>query len=391
MDRGVIRGVEIAGSEWIPQRARAVRRRSVALALVAALGTLAAGFGSACREMPAKGGTSASDGLVYIRTVGGSTDVMRLRISDGAVRAVTANREREERWPYWSDGARRLVFQVGDPDQPRGSNLVLWDPETDSETKLPTAPGRSERWPGWSPDGRSLVYAFLGGQPESGVALMDLRARKTAVIARSGSGSRNLFLRPNFSPDGRLLVAQRRIPGRGADLWILSPAERPRRLVIDPDWHDTKAWFTRDGSRIVYSRRPAAGGNFDVLSVAVGGGDQQTILGSEASEHSARPSPTRDEIVLVSDRDGSSDIFLAGLDGGSLRNLGRTPDRNEMTPRWSPDGERIVATAVPAAVADFGTMNAAAVEHARLVVFDRDGNELLDTPGAMADWMPPWQ
>jgi Tol biopolymer transport system component len=219
---------------------------------------------------------------------------------------------------------------------------------------------------------------------------MDLRARKTAVIARSGSGSRNLFLRPNFSPDGRLLVAQRRIPGRGADLWILSPAERPRRLVIDPDWHDTKAWFTRDGSRIVYSRRPAAGGNFDVLSVAVGGGDQQTILGSEASEHSARPSPTRDEIVLVSDRDGSADAFLADLDGGSLRNLWTNPGRNELAPRWSPDGERIVATSVPVEVGDFGSIGISAFEHAHIVVLDREGRLLLDTPGLMADWMPPW-
>jgi Tol biopolymer transport system component len=327
---------------------------------------------------------------VFIRIVDGRPDVMRARISDGAVRAVTTTPDRTERWPYWSNGARRLVYQIGDSDEPGGSDLVLWDPKTASETKLVTTPQRSERWASWSPDGRWLAYAFLGGRPMSGIAGVDWRRRETTVIARAGR--RDFFLRPNFSRDGRLIVAQRRIPGHASsNLWILSSAAAPRRLTVDPDWNDTKAWFTRDGSRIVYTRRPEAGGHFDVISIALTGEDRNAIAASEANEHSAQASPTRDEVALVSDRDGSSDIFLADLDGGSLHNLLRTPYRNELAPRWSPDGERLVVTTVPGHVANFGSMNAAALQRARLVVLDRQGNELLDTPGAMADWMPPWR
>jgi Tol biopolymer transport system component len=305
------------------------------------------------------------------------------------VRAVTATPDRAERWPYWSDRSRRVVFQVGDPNETHSSDLVLWDPETEGETKLLTTPGREERWPSWSPNGRSLVYAFRGGRPKSGVALVDWRELRTIVIARAGQ--RDFFLRPNFSPDGRLLVAQRRIPeNRGSNLWILSATDLPRRLTLDPDWYDSKAWFTRDGSTIVYTRRPTAGRGYDVIRVAVDGGDERTVVGTEANEHSARPSSTRDEIVFVSDRDGSSDVFLVDLDGGSLRNLRRTAGRNELAPRWSPDGERIVATSVPEEVGDFGSMGPSVLERARVVVLDRAGNTLLDTPGAMADWMPPW-
>jgi Tol biopolymer transport system component len=361
----------------------------LARALVAALGSLAMSFGAACQETPAGTGLSASDGLVFIRVVDGSTEVMRTRISDGAVRAVTSTADRSERWPYWSDAARRVVFQVTDPNDPRNSDLVFWDPETERETMFPPTPRREERWPCWSPDGRSLAYAFRGGRPESGVALTDFRERRTIVVARSGR--HGFFLRPNFSPDGRLLVAQRRIPeNQGSNLWILSASAPPRRLTTEPDWHDMKAWFTRDGSRIVYTRRPVAGGAFDVVSVAVGGGDLRTIAGSEANEHSARASPTRDEIVFVSDRDGSSDAFLADLYGGSLRNLWPTPHRNELAPRWSPDGERIVATSVPVEVGDFGSIGISAFGRAHIVVLDREGNLLLETPGLMADWMPPW-
>jgi Tol biopolymer transport system component len=361
----------------------------VVRALVAALGSLAMGFGLACHEAPAEPGLSASEGLVFIRLVGDSTEVMRARISDGAVRAVTSTPHGSERWPYWSDAARRVVFQLTDPDDPRKSDLVIWDPETDRVTVFPVTPRREERWPSWSPDGRSLVYAFRGGRLPGGVALLDFRERKTTVVA--DSGRRDFFLRPNFSPDGRLLVAQRRIPeNRGSNLWILSATAPPRRLTSDPDWHDMKAWFTRDGTRIVYNRRPVAGGASDVVSIAVAGGDLRTIAGSEANEHSARPSSTRDEIAFVSDRDGSSDVFLADLDGGSLRNLWPTADHNELAPRWSPDGERVVATRVPADVGDFGSMNRSALERAHIIVLDREGNRLLDTPGLMADWMPPW-
>jgi Tol biopolymer transport system component len=357
--------------------------------LVAVLGSLAMSFGAACQEAPSGAGLSASDGLVFIRVVDGSTEVMRVRISDGAVRAVTSTADHEERWPYWSGAARRVVFQRTDPNDRRQSDLVLWDPETERETKSPPTPDREERWPSWSPDGWSLVYAFRGGRPKSGVALIDLRERKTTLIARSDR--HGFFLRPNFSPDGRLFVAQRRIPeNRGSNLWILSATAPPRRLTIEPDWFDMKAWFTRDGSRIIYTRRPVTGGTSDVVSIAVGGGDRRTIAGSEADEHSARPSPTRDEITLVSDRDGSSDVFLADLDDSSLRNLWPNAGHNELAPRWSPDGERIVATSFPESAGDFGSLSDSAREQAHIVVLDRAGNMRLDTPGLMADWMPPW-
>jgi Tol biopolymer transport system component len=126
------------------------------------------------------------------------------------------------------------------------------------------------------------------------------------------------------------------------------------------------------------------------VSVSASGGNLREIVATPADEHSAWPSPTRDEIALLSDQDGSSDVFLVDSSGARLRNLGRTPDWNELAPHWSPDGERVVVTAVPKDVAGLGSMNPAALAQARVVVLDRNGKVLLETPGAMADWMPPW-
>jgi Tol biopolymer transport system component len=324
--------------------------------------------------------------------VEGTTDLARVRLPDGAGRAITRTPDRDESWPYWSTQARRLVFQR-DEQRGEGSDLWLWDPESGREEALAASEGREERWPVWSPTGPRLAFAFRGGEPAAGIALVDLRlaGRTFELLARSGA--RDIFFRPSFSSDGRRLVAQRRDgSGRGSSLWILEPGLAPRRLTNDAAWFDLKAWFTRDGSRIVYSRRRADGGPHQVVSVHAAGGDLRPLAAeASADEHSGRPSPTRDEFAFVSDRSGSYDVFLADLDReGAVRSLTRTPDLDEYAPRWSPDGERLVVTVVESQVGTPGLGDPTALSKARLRVLDREGEVLLETPGLMADWMPPW-
>jgi Tol biopolymer transport system component len=73
------------------------------------------------------------------------------------------------------------------------------------------------------------------------------------------------------------------------------------------------------------------------------------------------------------------------LAGGEPKNLTRTPERAESAPHWSPDGERIVFLARPS-----GGVGAGEAGEERIVVIDREGTPLLDTPGSMPDWMPAW-
>jgi Tol biopolymer transport system component len=105
-----------------------------------------------------------------------------------------------------------------------------------------------------------------------------------------------------------------------------------------------------------------------------------------AGDHSSWPSPTRDEIVFVSDRDGSDDIFLVDLADGAPRNLTRSPHVDEAAPLWSPDGEKLVILQMPPTEAG---SRPPAEEH-RLLVIDREGRTHFETEGMMADWMPAW-
>jgi len=335
----------------------------------------------------------ASEGLVFVRVVEGSLDLARARLADSAVRAFSETPNHDETWPYWSQPSRQLVVQRSAGRGGRTpSDLNLWDAETNARRALTQTPRRQERWPAWAPNGRSLVYAFRGGHPAAGVALLDPDAPDAPQRLLAQSTGTHYFLRPSFAPDGVSVVAQR----RGADaasskLWLLAEGAEPLALTSEPAWTDLKAHFSRDGARVFYTRRPASGGPHDIASVDLTGGDPRLHASRpDADDHSARPSPTRDEFVFVSDRSGNSDVYLADFAGGPPRNLTRSADRDEYAPRWSPDGDFVVMTRVAADDKAPQLSDRDSLARAHLLVLDREGRVHFETAGLMPDWMPAW-
>jgi Tol biopolymer transport system component len=327
-----------------------------------------------------------SGGVVLVRVVNGSNELVGVRLSDGAERQLTATPDRQETWPYWSEVAQRLVFQVSSGG--RGSDLVLWSPQS-GETPLAPTPQREERWPAWSPRSASLVYAFRGGRPPAGLALLETESLETRLAAATGPN--DYPLRPSFAPDGRRLVAQRRGPeGSGSQLWLVEPDGGSGLLTRDPAWFDMKPFFDRHGTRIIFTRRRGARGPGDVASIAVAGGEVRTHASlPDADDHSGRPSPTRDELAFVSDRDGASSVYLASLPDGPPRRLTKG-DRNVFAPRWSPDGEKLAVITTSAGEREPRLADRRSLERTRVLVLDREGRLLLDVPGVMPSWMTPW-
>jgi Tol biopolymer transport system component len=325
---------------------------------------------------------------VFARRAEGSIDLARARLSDGAVQPLFTTPGRDETWPTWSDAARRLVFVVGAANGP--TDLWTWQPGDAQPAPLTSTPRREEGWPAWSRSGSELAFAFRGGARAAGVALVRFGGAALSIVPIADGGANAFFLRPRFAPDGASLVAQRRV-GRDSELWILAPGAAPRPLTRDPAWFALKAAFTRDGTRIVYSRRPAAGGPQDVVSVDLAGGDLRRVASEPGSDdQSGAPSPTRDEVALISNREGSFDVYLAPLDGGPARNLTHTPDWDEGAPHWSPDGELLVVTATAKGAPRPSMRNEATLEETWLRVIDREGRQRLEVKGFMPDWMPAW-
>ena len=343
----------------------------------------------ACHENPGRVGRGVtgprSGGLVFIREVSGKADLARARIADGAVVIVSPTPAREERWPYWSDVTRRVVFPARLYGAALRMDLVLWDPEAGEERVVGSMPARDERWPTWSPVAPRLAYAFRQPRHPSGIAVYDLATESSEVVASVAFPG--TFLRPAFSLDGSRLVAQRRA-GRGSEteLWLLESGQRPRRLTGEPGAIDTKARFTPDGRAILFTRW-VEGAQADLFRLDLESGKQERFASHPtANDHSAWPSPTRDEIAFISNRDGSRDIFLFDLSDGVPRNLTHSSEIDEGAPLWAPDGERLVILRIPRTESE---RRPAAGEN-RLAVIDREGRVLFETQGMMADWMPAW-
>lgn len=339
----------------------------------------------------------ASDGLVYVRQTGAASHLWRARLSDGATRPLFASDRHTDTWPYWAEATRRLIFQR-EPVPHGAADLWIWQPGDAEPSPLLATPDRDERWPEWSPDGTRVTFAWRGrAAPVSGIGWIEIPSGREHAAAVSGS--RDFFFRPSFAPDSQRLVAQRR-DGAGADsargstIWLVD-ARGPRRLTTDDGWFEQKPFFTRDGAWVVFARQRGNGPREVALVAAgadVGGGSAATPLRAgapDADEHSARPSPSRDELAFVSGRSGNRDIWLASFPDGPARNLTATAERDEFAPRWSPDGQRLVVTATRPQPPGREGDRIAGIE-TMLVVLDREGRVLLETPGMMADWMPPF-
>ena len=344
---------------------------------------------SACGDPAPRFGDTASDGLVLVRSVGASNEIVRVRLADSAAQAVTATPGVEETWPFWSELARRLVYQTSTDGV--WHDLLLWDPDRRDTIAIARSPRRDEEWPAWSPQRPEIVFAFRGGAPPSGLVIADVPSRTQRLLA--ASGKRDFFLRPSFAPDGKSLVAQRRgSNARGSSLWRIDPGSAPKPLTQNPAWYDMKPIYTRDGSEILFSRRAAAGGASDILAIPATGGAPRTLASnSESNDHTARPSPRRDEIVFVSDRSGRSALYLAPLAGGAARPLTADPTRQYFAPHWSPDGERVATITTPHHASRTKLSERERLAEMHVVVLDREGRTLFDAPGFMPDWMPPWR
>jgi len=329
---------------------------------------------------------SASEGLVYVKIVDGQPDLWRANIADGETRPLLSTPDRNESWPYWSRSSKRLVFQV-EPEA-GGSDLVSWSPEL-GEVALTQTPQREERWPVWSPDGQRLVYAFRGGRPAAGLGIVEMARVERRILARTGP--KDFYLRPDFSPDGNRLVTQRRTSeGMGARLWLLERGEIPKPLLEETDAFDMKPHFDRSGTRVVFTRRPSRTGAGEIAVAGVDGQDLRILYEDPAADdHSARPSPTRDEIAFISNRSGRPQLYVGRLDGTELRPI-VLEGRSAFAPRWSPDGDRLVVSTTTAPGSLPARHDMKGLTRIELVVIDREGQLLFETPGLMPDWMPAW-
>ncbi len=84
-------------------------------------------------------------------------------------------------------------------------------------------------------------------------------------------------------------------------------------------------------------------GNYEVYIMNADGSDQVNLTQNPADDFQAVWSPTGEQILFVSDRDGGvRDLYLMDPDGSNIRRVFKRKRKiNRNNPTWSPDGKQI--------------------------------------------------
>ena len=159
--------------------------------------------------------------------------------------------------PRWSPDGKQIAFQGVTPDKPWAMYLISADGGHPKEL----APGFGDI--GWSADGQSLVFGDTGLWLQPGpsrvlaIHVMDLKTRHVSTLP----GSEGLY-GPRWSPDGRMIAAQRAGPEtlQVFDLVTRKWTELGRITVGFSSW-------SRD-SKYVYFDSPEGGPGFYRVRVA---------------------------------------------------------------------------------------------------------------------------
>jgi Tol biopolymer transport system component/DNA-binding winged helix-turn-helix (wHTH) protein len=223
-----------------------------------------------------------------------------------------------------SPGIVRISVETGD-----------WQPITS-----PHLNSESDVAPAVSPDGRWLAFVRVSGEWNGDLYLVALSEDPLHLKPVQLTKDSAYIGAPVWMPGGNQLVFSSDRTER-RELWSIRPSQplRPHRLYgIEQGVLDIAV--SRNG-RLAYARTVRSSRIWGISLDSRKHGDAQPLTHTTSNDISPRFSPDGQRLVFMSNRTGVDQLWAANADGSNPTQLTRFEDGKSGSPDWSPDGTKI--------------------------------------------------
>jgi serine/threonine protein kinase len=274
-------------------------------------------------------GSRMSRSQIFRVDVNGSSRAPRsLGVQDGVQPSWSPHGWRIAFWGLVQPGARRAIWTIpvggGSPVTVVDDSFYNWSPA-------------------WSPDGKFLYFASnRGGSMNLWRVAIDERSGKVTGNPQPITTPAEWSALPSFSHDGHLLLYATNDSRSFVEQVPLDPKNGRSSGPPVPVFQAARSIggcdISPDGKWIVLE---AESPQEDLLLIRPDGKEIRQLTNDPAHDRSPRWSPDGNRILFSSNRSGKYEAWTIRPDGSGLTQVTNLPEQAVFDPFWSPDGKKI--------------------------------------------------